>query len=161
MSSKGKDCTTTFERISYNGITSVVLCKPLTGRMHQIRVHLQYLGKSSNIFIAKGKPNDQFGFCFKGHPIVNDPLYNHEVFGSAKGRGGDIDGKTDEQLIHDLITIHNAENWLGIDGTDADISLFRSEKNNCEKDSSNMDVNSKCKFRMDIYIYILVAAIKD
>jgi hypothetical protein len=33
---------------------SVVECQPLTGRTHQIRVHLQWLG----------------------HPIINDPLYN-------------------------------------------------------------------------------------
>lgn len=47
--------------------------------------------------------------------MKNDPLYNHVVFGPEKGRGGVI-GKTDEQLIHDLINIHNAENWLGMDG---------------------------------------------
>uniref|UniRef100_A0A0R3NXF0 Uncharacterized protein, isoform B n=3 Tax=Drosophila pseudoobscura pseudoobscura TaxID=46245 RepID=A0A0R3NXF0_DROPS len=45
VSQRGKDCTTTFQKISQNGKTSVVLCKPLTGRMHQIRVHLQYLGE--------------------------------------------------------------------------------------------------------------------
>ncbi|XP_054729622.1 pseudouridylate synthase RPUSD2 [Anastrepha obliqua] len=94
VSLKGKECSTTFEKIGYNGTTSVLLCKPLTGRMHQIRVHLQYLG----------------------YPIVNDPLYNHEVFGPLKGRGGDIGGRTDEELVKDLIHVHNAENWLGIDG---------------------------------------------
>ncbi|KAH8306686.1 hypothetical protein KR044_006529 [Drosophila immigrans] len=93
VSPKGKDCKTTFQKISQIGDYSIVQCKPLTGRMHQIRVHLQYLG----------------------YPIVNDPLYNHEVFGPLKGRGGDIGGKTAEQLINDLITIHNAENWLGTD----------------------------------------------
>ncbi|KAG5676304.1 hypothetical protein PVAND_006151 [Polypedilum vanderplanki] len=101
VSPKGKDCTTTFEKLGYNGETSVVLCKPLTGRMHQIRVHLQYLG----------------------YPVVNDPLYNHEVFGPSKGKGGDIGGKTDDQLVRDLINIHNAENWLGIDG-DSELSMF-------------------------------------
>ena len=46
--------------------------------------------------------------------MVNDPLYNHTVFGPEKGRAGRI-GKSDEQLIQDLIAIHNAENWLGLD----------------------------------------------
>ena len=70
----------------------MVLCKPRTGRMHQIRVHLQFLG----------------------YPVVNDPLYNHTVFGPEKGKGGRI-GKSDDKLIADLISIHNAENWLGLD----------------------------------------------
>lgn len=58
---------------------------------------------------------------------MNDPLYNHEVFGPLKGRGGDIGGKTDEELVRDLINIHNAENWLGIDG-DCELSLFKTMK---------------------------------
>lgn len=49
----GKPSITKFKRISYNGRTSVVLAQPITGRTHQIRVHLQWLG----------------------HPIINDPLY--------------------------------------------------------------------------------------
>ncbi|XP_023246728.1 RNA pseudouridylate synthase domain-containing protein 2-like isoform X2 [Copidosoma floridanum] len=101
VSDKGKDCVTKFKRLSYNGKSSVVLCKPQTGRMHQIRVHLQYLG----------------------YPVVNDPLYNHVVFGPHKGKGGNI-GKTDEELVKDLIGIHNAENWLGMDG-DSEMSLFK------------------------------------
>ena len=50
----GKDSHTDMERISYNGATSLVKCTPYTGRTHQIRVHLQWLG----------------------YPIVNDPKYN-------------------------------------------------------------------------------------
>lgn len=59
-----------------------------------------------------------------GYPVVNDPLYNHPVFGPLKGRGGDLGGKTDEELVRDLISIHNAENWLGMDG-DSELSLFK------------------------------------
>ncbi|XP_037711400.1 RNA pseudouridylate synthase domain-containing protein 2 isoform X2 [Drosophila subpulchrella] len=105
VSPKGKDCKTTFQRIGEVGDDSIVLCKPLTGRMHQIRVHLQYLG----------------------YPISNDPLYNHEVFGPLKGRGGDIGGITEEQLINNLITIHNAENWLGLEGEPVATTEIKSE----------------------------------
>jgi len=109
VSTHGKECRTEFERLSYNGGSSVVVCRPFTGRMHQIRVHLQYLG----------------------FPVMNDPLYNHLVFGPDKGKGGNI-GKTDEKLIADLISIHNAENWLGMDG-DSDLSMFK-EGENGDKD---------------------------
>ncbi|KAK3931352.1 RNA pseudouridylate synthase domain-containing protein 2 [Frankliniella fusca] len=103
VSSRGKECATSFKKLGFNPRTntSVVLCKPHTGRMHQIRVHLQFLG----------------------FPVVNDPLYNHVVFGPNKGKGGLI-GKADDELIRDLVNIHNAENWLGMDG-DTDLSMFK------------------------------------
>ncbi|XP_040062858.1 RNA pseudouridylate synthase domain-containing protein 2 isoform X1 [Ixodes scapularis] len=97
----GKECKTEFKKLSFNGKSSVVLCKPLTGRMHQIRVHLQYLG----------------------FPIVNDPLYNHTVFGSQKAKGG-LTEKTKEQLVEDLLQVHTLENWLGPElefGPDGDL----------------------------------------
>ncbi|GLT77550.1 hypothetical protein SLA2020_491200 [Shorea laevis] len=53
---KGKAACTKFTRISTNGMYSIVLCEPVTGRTHQIRVHLQYIG----------------------HPIANDMLYVSE-----------------------------------------------------------------------------------
>ncbi|KAF8001530.1 hypothetical protein HF325_004031 [Metschnikowia pulcherrima] len=47
---------TEFYQISYSAVHdySIVLCRPVTGRMHQIRIHLRNLG----------------------HPIENDKLYN-------------------------------------------------------------------------------------
>jgi tRNA pseudouridine synthase 9 len=78
----GKDARTVFKRLAYYPPTSdtsrpatenssnlpwqskrgysIVRCYPLTGRTHQLRVHLQFLG----------------------HPISNDPIYaNQRVFG--------------------------------------------------------------------------------
>jgi hypothetical protein len=65
VSADGKPSTTVFKKRSFNGCTSVVECRPLTGRSHQIRVHLQYLG----------------------YPIANDPLYASDVWGPDGGKG--------------------------------------------------------------------------
>lgn len=56
----GKECETIFQRLSYDAETntSVVMCRPITGRTHQIRVHLQWLG----------------------YPIPNDPIYAHSIW---------------------------------------------------------------------------------
>lgn len=75
VSASGKLSKTIFERLNYNGKSSTVLCKPMTGRMHQIRVHLQYLG----------------------YPIVNDSFYNTTAFGPEKGKLGQY-GKSLEQV---------------------------------------------------------------
>ncbi|QSL66633.1 hypothetical protein MERGE_001016 [Pneumocystis wakefieldiae] len=50
----GKPSKSIFKMIGYDGENSIVHCRPLTGRTHQLRVHLQWLGK----------------------PIVNDPVYS-------------------------------------------------------------------------------------
>ncbi|ORY15289.1 pseudouridine synthase [Clohesyomyces aquaticus] len=56
---------------------SIVRCFPLTGRTHQLRVHLQFLG----------------------HPISNDPIYaNQRVFGPSLGRGRS-DAENDEDIM--------------------------------------------------------------
>lgn len=79
VSPNGKSCRTTFERLNFNGKSSTVLCKPITGRMHQIRVHLQYLG----------------------HPIINDHFYNSPAFGEQKGRLGEY-GKSIDQVVYNF-----------------------------------------------------------
>ncbi|KAJ2777501.1 RNA pseudouridylate synthase domain containing protein 2 [Coemansia javaensis] len=63
----GKPSLTEFDWLCGDGEHSIVYCRPRTGRTHQIRVHLQFLG----------------------HPIANDPLYNNpEVWGPQAGKGG-------------------------------------------------------------------------
>ncbi|XP_044494285.1 RNA pseudouridine synthase 7 isoform X2 [Mangifera indica] len=66
---KGKAACTKFTRISTNGTHSIVLCKPITGRTHQIRVHLQYTG----------------------HPIANDLLYLSEPVSERATQGMSAD----------------------------------------------------------------------
>jgi tRNA pseudouridine synthase 9 len=68
---------------------SIVRCLPVTGRTHQIRVHLQHLG----------------------HPIQNDPIYaNQRVWGLKLGRN-DVDGTqtTDEDVISRLSRMGKSE----------------------------------------------------
>ncbi|KAM6181283.1 pseudouridylate synthase RPUSD2 [Erethizon dorsatum] len=97
---RGKPCETLFQRLSYNGHSSVVRCRPLTGRTHQIRVHLQFLG----------------------HPILNDPIYNSVAWGPSRGRGGHIP-KTDEELLRDLVAEHQAKQSLDVlDLCESDLS---------------------------------------
>ena len=66
---------------------SVVRCLPVTGRTHQLRVHLQYLG----------------------HPISNDPIYcNQRVFGPNLA-AGDADSEHDEDIISRLSKMGKSE----------------------------------------------------
>lgn len=55
-----KHAQTSFTPLSYDSLsdTTIVLCKPITGRTHQIRLHLEFLG----------------------HPIANDPCYGGELW---------------------------------------------------------------------------------
>ncbi|TSN67133.1 RNA pseudouridylate synthase domain-containing protein 2 [Bagarius yarrelli] len=86
---KGKPSRTVFQKLSYNGRSSVVRCLPLTGRTHQIRVHLQYLG----------------------FPILNDPIYGSSAWGPNRGKGGLV-GKNDQQLLEALIEEHRSKESL-------------------------------------------------
>ncbi|KAL8708452.1 MAG: hypothetical protein Q9220_006676 [cf. Caloplaca sp. 1 TL-2023] len=110
----GKDARTVFERLAYypppahtsindrsdeerlkkHGMTwktkkgySIVRCLPLTGRTHQLRVHLQFLG----------------------HPIANDPIYcNQRVFGPSLA-AGDALSDHDDDIISNLSKMGKSE----------------------------------------------------
>ena len=124
----GKESSTKFLFLKYNPELnlSLILCKPFTGRTHQIRVHLQYLG----------------------FPISNDPLYNSVAWGPNLGKGG-IYHKSKEQLIEDLHANHNILLHQALETGDLE-SVDKSQNNsvsskyfdeNCDECSSGMTYN--------------------
>jgi tRNA pseudouridine32 synthase len=68
---------------------SIVRCLPITGRTHQLRVHLQFLG----------------------HPISNDPIYcNQRVWGATLGaKDADASQDSDEDIITRLSRMGKSE----------------------------------------------------
>ncbi|KAI5616819.1 RNA pseudouridylate synthase domain-containing protein 2, partial [Silurus asotus] len=116
---KGKDSRTVFQKLSYNGRSSVVRCLPLTGRTHQIRVHLQYLG----------------------FPILNDPIYGSSAWGPNRGKGGLV-GKNDEELLEALIEEHRSNESLYLLDL-SDETLMRKSEPNVETSGSAQTVKDK------------------
>ncbi|KAJ2375866.1 DRAP deaminase [Coemansia sp. RSA 2607] len=86
----GKPSLTEFCLLSTDGQHSIVYCRPKTGRTHQIRVHLQFLG----------------------FPIANDPLYcNREVWGDAMGKNGALPLLDPKQKTHDDAALAEVEKF--------------------------------------------------
>lgn len=60
---KGKPAKTKFKILFQNENNTLVLCRPITGRTHQIRIHLYHIG----------------------YPIVGDPLYKISTNSTQQG----------------------------------------------------------------------------
>lgn len=94
----GKECATDFQirrRFeNQHGRFSVVDCFPKTGRMHQIRVHLEHLG----------------------HPIIGDKIYGGDGSAYLEQVHGEISDKSVRQLMlprHALHACRLAIQWAG------------------------------------------------
>ncbi|CAH3139265.1 unnamed protein product, partial [Porites lobata] len=133
VSANGKPCRTVFTRIYFNGKSSVVKCVPYTGRMHQIRVHLQWLG----------------------YPIINDPIYNHTAWGPHRGRGGGCTPETetgeisvDAEMASEVLGTPGDKTALksqGISGTDEVTETMQIlEAQGIEKVQDMDEENSNC-----------------
>ncbi|CAL1711603.1 unnamed protein product [Somion occarium] len=96
---------TVFKRLHYdaNTDTSVVHCRPFTGRSHQLRVHLQFLG----------------------HPIANDPVYSSPRIWTEKlGKGGiDVTPSDEREAPTVPSELQNNGNKKQIPGQDTTSSL--------------------------------------
>ena len=81
----GKKASTTFDTIEIFKFHSLIKCLPLTGRMHQIRIHV----------------------ASKGTPIVGDELYGGEPFylSSIKSKFS-LKKKTEEQPLIKRFALH-------------------------------------------------------
>lgn len=100
---KGKESSTTFSTLETFKRHSLIECKPLSGRMHQIRVHL-----------AKLKA-----------PIINDELYGGQMlFLSSLKRNYKLKSETQEQPLIKRFALHAKklifENFTGLITVEAD-----------------------------------------
>ena len=127
----GKEARTEFRFINFNGKSSLVRCLPHTGRMHQIRVHLQFLG----------------------FPILNDPIYNRpDIWGLENGKGG---SKKD---IKEILTAFEESRKDSILRSQSSNKNSSDESNNqiqsaSDHDKSDSDITTlNCKGALDAAI---------
>jgi RluA family pseudouridine synthase len=85
LSREGKSAQTTFTTLEVMGSYTLIECRPVTGRMHQIRIHLAKLGAS----------------------IAGDELYGgNPVFLSKMKRGFNLKKNTDEEALMKRMALH-------------------------------------------------------
>lgn len=111
---EGKPSFTQFRRIATDGKSSIVHCRPKTGRTHQIRIHLQYLG----------------------FPIINDPLYNSFAFGTTRGKDAKYEVASREELVNRIHAAHPLDKWI-----DSEIDLINEELD--DHDSNKPSASNK------------------
>lgn len=85
ISREGKSAQTTFTTLEVMGNYTLVECRPVTGRMHQIRIHLARLGAS----------------------IAGDELYGGKpVYLSKIKRGFNLKKNTEEEALMKRMALH-------------------------------------------------------
>lgn len=82
ITENGKPSKTIFKNIISKNGASLVLCQPITGRTHQIRIHLQYIG----------------------YPIINDVLY-------GKGKLPELTNDLDKACNEDISGFDDKEKY--------------------------------------------------
>lgn len=98
---EGKPAQTKFKTLGIYGRHTLVACKPITGRMHQIRIHLAYLGA----------------------PIAADEMYGGEMpYLSQIKRKFNLKKGTLEEPLMKRVALHARElHFKDVDGTPVDV----------------------------------------
>lgn len=96
ISLKGKPATTYFTTLKTYAMHSLIECKPVSGRLHQIRVHLAYLGA----------------------PICGDEMYGGKpLYLSSLKRKFNLKKGTEELPIMQRVSLHAYSiSFEGMDG---------------------------------------------
>ncbi|MGE0771602.1 MAG: RluA family pseudouridine synthase [Cyclobacteriaceae bacterium] len=102
LSREGKNAETSFSTLQVFKQHTLVECRPVTGRMHQIRIHLSYLGA----------------------PITGDDLYDGKPFYlSSVKRGFNLKKTDEEQPLMKRMALHaHTIRFAGLKGEKIDIS---------------------------------------
>jgi 23S rRNA-/tRNA-specific pseudouridylate synthase len=119
-----------------------VKCIPFTGRTHQIRVHLQYLGMIFFLLIFCSSSH-QLAFLLLGFPIVNDPLYNpnYKTLSSSSSLRDDFEFNTNpSSLNQDSISNNTNDTSL-----DRDLMLLQTSGIQKENDQSEESIENLIK----------------
>lgn len=129
-----KAAKTLITPIKYDSVNdqSVVACRPVTGRTHQIRIHCARLG----------------------YPIVNDPLYNNESeFGKFVRQVEKWEDFEDPSAMMDWLQLIHLERRAKLNklmSTDNDI---KNKCNECGVVLKNSDENEKPSLRLHSWKY--------
>ncbi|KAH9293099.1 hypothetical protein KI387_000796, partial [Taxus chinensis] len=117
--SNGKAACTRFVRLGTDGVFSIVKCLPISGRTHQIRVHLQHLG----------------------YPIANDTLYSLENPPDRSIEGTSVDHAARSQtLVSEL-----GESKLSISAVSEQRNNFEEAGIAINKDEQNPSTGSQSR----------------
>ncbi len=83
ITSAGKPSQTAYRVLSSNSAASVVECRPLTGRLHQVRVHMDAIGASilgDDLYGPASVGNASSRLALHAHRIVfKHPATGHEI----------------------------------------------------------------------------------
>ncbi|KAM0677233.1 DRAP deaminase [Binucleata daphniae] len=145
VSENGRECKTIIKNILYKNGYSLVECKPLTGRTHQIRVHLSSIG----------------------YPIVNDKMYGGETIADStlEDKQQDYKGKSNKiettktscdglvTNLNEIESIFTVENKIEIKALDFILRTCEQENSKPYKNNNQFICLHASEYKIDDQVY--------